>query len=160
MALGRWNGMWQVVSHICLPVFLATLILWPAQTLLIGEGRDIRQDYLGALRFLRGEDPYAPFTQSELQSIGVDPDLGMPRNSHPPAGLVVFAPFALLGFPLSVRISSSVSLVAFFASIGIIKQQLVTKVHPLLAVLAAVWYPPWLHMRFGHALRLCCFCLL
>ena len=44
---------------------LSMLILWHPQTLLVQEGRDIRQDYLATQRLLRKIDLYSPFSQVE-----------------------------------------------------------------------------------------------
>ena len=129
---------------------LGMVMLWPAQASLIGEGRDIRQDYIAARRFFVGSDLYTPFTDAELASIAVNPDLGMPRNFHPPSTLVFFAPLALLNFKWAVVMWGIVTLGAFFTSVHLIMRELGYGKWMFVVPAAIWWFPLWLHVRFGQ----------
>ncbi|MCB9422874.1 MAG: DUF2029 domain-containing protein [Ardenticatenaceae bacterium] len=129
---------------------LGMFILWPTQKALIKEGRDIRQDYIGGQRLFRRIDLYSRFSQDELANIDVDPELGMPLNFHPPTTLIFFAPLALLNFQYAVILWGIISLLAFFASIYLIMNELGYLKWFFLSLGLVFWFPLWLHMRFGQ----------
>ncbi len=44
---------------------------------MIAEGRDLRQDYIGARRLIERRDLYTPFTAAELRALNVIPNAGI-----------------------------------------------------------------------------------
>ena len=129
---------------------LGMILLWPTQTSLVKEGRDIRQDYLGGRRFMQKFDLYTPFSQAELISIHVEPDLGMDRNFHPPTTLVFFIPLTLLNFQWAVLVWGVISLLLFFTSMYLILNDLGYRKWFFYTPCLLLWFPLWLHMRFGQ----------
>jgi hypothetical protein len=127
-----------------------TLLLIPAQQMLSAEGRDIRQDYLAARRLAAQQELYSLFTVEELDSIQVDPNLGMTSNFHPPTSLLLFYPFALFPFREAVFLWSFVSIAAFFLGIFLLAKELDLPGLFVLSGLAFAWFPFWLHVRFGQ----------
>jgi hypothetical protein len=125
--------------------------LWPAIAALQREGRDLRQDYIGAARLLAGQDVYGLFSAEEYAALGVDPGLGVGENAHPPTTLALFAPLAGLSFQWAVAVWSLASLLFFLITLHLIAREL-DLYGPLwaLSFVAWLWFPFWLHIRFGQ----------
>lgn len=140
------NYIWLVFGY----ALLTMLLFFPAQKKLIEEGRDIRQDYIGAQRLLANIDLYSEFSKAELERIDVDTALGMPMNFHPPTTLLFFIPFSLLNFDWAVIFWNFISLLAFYMSIYLITEELSLQKLFLFAIVAVLWFPLWLHIRFGQ----------
>jgi hypothetical protein len=115
------------------------------------DGGDLCRDYLDAHRLLAGQDPYAPFAGCGA----------LHHSPHPPLGLLVLVPLALLPVGAAAAIWDLLMLAALTLALWLIWDELRPSIPPiwLLVGLAAlgIWPPildTWLEAQIGPLILL------
>ncbi len=122
--------------------------------------RDLPQDYVAARAWLDGGSPYQPLADL-YQRYGFPPaddDVLVPYNPHPPTGILLTAPLALLAYDDAVSVLLGVQLAAlaltWVMSCELFRPRLARWAWALAGGAFGLWAPVWQGLAWGQPVAL------